>query len=635
LAANSPYTIGFSYTGDADFQSASGASLLTVIDKTLPTFSNLSDPTIVFGTPSTVISGHLNSNNGLLVPPGEIIEVTLNGVTHDAPLDGNDDFTTTWSTGALGVAGSPYAIGFHYAGDSKYKSATATSTLTVIPARPLINWAQPADITYGTALSSTELDATAVDPTLAPLGGSFVYTPAAGTVLGAGSGQTLQVTFTPTDNVDYSAVTGSTTINVGRATPTFTSLSAPTISEGTPSTVISGHLSANAGVQAVPAGEVIQVTLNGVTQSALLDGSDNFSTTFATNLLLLAGSPYTIGFAYAGDSNFNLASDSSLLTTRPFEYVTGADAGGGPHVELWDGATGKIKLSFYAYSPYFNGGARVALGDVRHTKVPDIVTGPGPGMSPLVRIFDGLTGQKIFEFMAFDDRFMGGIFVATADFNGDGYDDIIVGADAGGGPHVKIFDGKFIAFGGAKVLDSFYAYSPYFNGGVRVAAGDVNGDGMPDVITAPGPGGSADIRVFDGAHLNLANDHADIIREFMAYSPYFNGGAYVAAGDMNGDHKADIITGAGPGGSPHVKVVSGADLSLLDSFMAYSPYFNGGARVGYLLGQDGHGLLLTAMGTGGAPVVRTLDGLSLTSMASFDAYDVAFIGGVFIGGFGS
>src|SRR5262249_43530670 len=130
-------------------------------------------------------------------------------------------------------------------------------------------------------------------------------------------------------------------------------------------------------------------------------------------------------------------------------------------------------------------------------------------------------------------------------------------------------------------------------------------------------------------------DRTDIIREFMAYSPYFNGGAYVAAGDMNGDQKADIITGAGPGGGPHVKVVSGADLSLLDSFMAYSPYFNGGARVGYLLGQDGHGLLLTAMGGGGAPLVRTLDGLSLASMASFDAYNVAFIGGVFIGGFGS
>jgi streptogramin lyase len=323
-------------------------------------------------------------------------------------------------------------------------------------------------------------------------------------------------------------------------------------------------------------------------------------------------------------------STKTLVTAN--DWVTGADAGGGPEVKLFDATTGKAKLDFMAYSPYFLGGVRVALGDIYNTGIPDIITVPGPTGGPDVRIFDGRTGQKVFEFMAFDPRFAGGLFVTVADFNGDGYADIAIGADAGGGPQVKIFSGKGIASGSLQVLASFYAYSPYFNGGVRLASADINGDGTPDLITAPGPGGGPDVRVFDGAHLNQANYHTDIIREFMAYSPYFNGGVYVAAGDVNGDGKTDIITGAGAGGGPQVSVFSGVDLKLLEAFMAYSPYFNGGVLVGYALDQDGHGDILTAAGTGGGPHVRVLDGMSLSELDGFFAYTPAFDGGVFIGG---
>jgi hypothetical protein len=74
--------------------------------------------------------------------------------------------------------------------------AKATVQLTVTKATPIITWPAPAAISYGTALSAAQLNATALIP------GTFVYTPAAGNVIAAGT-QTLSVTFTPTDTSDY------------------------------------------------------------------------------------------------------------------------------------------------------------------------------------------------------------------------------------------------------------------------------------------------------------------------------------------------------------------------------------------------------------------------------------------------
>ena len=94
-----------------------------------------------------------------------------------------------------------------------YTTATAQTTITVTPATPAIAWDAPGTIVYGTALSSVQLDSSA---NLQP--GTFSYTPAAGTILGAGS-DTLSVTFTPSDTLDYTTATATTTITVTPATP--------------------------------------------------------------------------------------------------------------------------------------------------------------------------------------------------------------------------------------------------------------------------------------------------------------------------------------------------------------------------------------------------------------------------------
>jgi sugar lactone lactonase YvrE len=125
----------------------------------------------------------------------------------------------TFSSSTL-AAGS-YSVTAAYLGDSNYNAATSSpQSLTVNQATPTINWSAPSAITYGTALSGTQLNATATfnGNTVA---GTFAYNPPSGTMLGAGS-QTLKVTFTPTDATDYTTGTGQVTLTVNQAVLTVT-----------------------------------------------------------------------------------------------------------------------------------------------------------------------------------------------------------------------------------------------------------------------------------------------------------------------------------------------------------------------------------------------------------------------------
>jgi hypothetical protein len=168
--------------------------------------------------------------------------------------------------------------------------------------------------------------------------------------------------------------------------------------------------------------------------------------------------------------------------------------------------------------------------------------------------------------------------VAAGDTNGDGFADIITGAGAGGGPLVNVFDGK----SGAIVV-SFNAFAGSFSGGIFVAAGDVNGDGKADILATPGLGGGPLVNGFSGST-------GALILSFNAYSPEetligvvgggSQTGARIATLDMNGDGKADIITGVGPLRRPEVKVFDAVTLAVIDDFFAYNPTYLGGVFVG-------------------------------------------------------
>src|SRR5690606_5297238 len=108
-----------------------------------------------------------------------------------------------------------------------YEPVMAEVAIDVLKAKPVITWSNPAPITYGTALDDTQLNA------VADVAGQLTYTPAAGTVLDAGTDHPLTVTFTPDDTDNYESVTAEVAIDVLKAKPVITWSNPAPITYGT------------------------------------------------------------------------------------------------------------------------------------------------------------------------------------------------------------------------------------------------------------------------------------------------------------------------------------------------------------------------------------------------------------------
>ena len=198
---------------------------------------NMATPTLsvrTSGTPSSygaAVTFTATISNG---PTGLVTFYDGGNVIGSGMLNGP---LATFTIGNLSVGS--HIITASWPGTSNYYSVTSNSiTQAVNPAVPVITWAIPAPITYGTALSATQLDATTTTA------GTFTYTPVLGTVLGAGQ-RTLSVLFTPTDTTDYTTETATVTLTVNKATPVITWAPPAAITYGT---ALSGvQLNATAG----------------------------------------------------------------------------------------------------------------------------------------------------------------------------------------------------------------------------------------------------------------------------------------------------------------------------------------------------------------------------------------------------
>jgi hypothetical protein len=230
-ASSTPYTISYSYSGDLNFQSASDSSTTLTVNKATPTLNWPNPADIVYGAPLS--STQLDAA---------------------ASVAGNFAYTPAASTLLKAGAGQTLLVNFTPTDTTDYTSTSATATINVDHAMLTITWAKPADIVYGTALSSTQLNATESIP------GTFTYTPSAGTILHAGGGQTLSVNFTPTDRTDYAPVTAIATIGVTQATPVLSVSATGGAYSGTPFPAVATISSGIPGLNNTPAASLENVT---------------------------------------------------------------------------------------------------------------------------------------------------------------------------------------------------------------------------------------------------------------------------------------------------------------------------------------------------------------------------------------
>ena len=334
---------------------------------------------------------------------------------------------------------------------------------------------------------------------------------------------------------------------------------------------------------------------------------------------------------YAGNNNYGASSGSTSVSAfqqvKENFYLVAPQSG--PFVQMFNRVTNEQMTVFQPFGPDYTDGFTVAKGDVNNDGVADLLYSARLGGQ--VQIYDGSNFNPLGAVYPFGPGLNSSLSIAVGDINGDGYGDVIAApGSVGMPPHVVAISGRDMT----STLFSQYAYSTAFLGGVSVAAGEVNGDGAMDIITAPLVGAPPHIVTFDGKT-------GAVLQSYYAYSPLYRGGTSIAAADLDGDGFTEIITGASAA-APHVVVVDSRTMSVKASFYAYAPNFGGGVRVATIqdINADGIDDFITSPGQGAGPNVVRFDGKkALQNQAvvidSFFAYGpgpgLNYYGGTFVG----
>jgi hypothetical protein len=286
----------------------------------------------------------------------------------------------------------------------------------------------------------------------------------------------------------------------------------------------------------------------------------------------------------------------------------------------------------------YTGGVRVASADVNGDGTLDVVVGSGVGRVNEVIVYNGTDlKSELFRVTPFEASFTGGVFVAAADLNGDGKAEVIITPDVSGGPRVDIYSGA----GFGKLASFFGIDDPAFRGGARAGTGDVNGDGTVDLLVSAGFGGGPRIAIYDGKGV-VNSTLTRITPDFFGFEDTLRNGAFLDGGDVNGDGFAEVFLGAGPGGGPRVRVLDGKMLmtngtqTQVANFFAGNSANRGGVRVSVSdIDGDGRADLVTGPGEAGGSAVTVYLGTTLTTATPAISKTLNVFGdfnnGVFVG----
>ncbi len=251
------------------------------------------------------------------------------------------------------------------------------------------------------------------------------------------------------------------------------------------------------------------------------------------------------------------AKDGLILLGRLAEIINVPYVNGG-YAKVFDSQGEMLRNSFFSYNNDFAGGVQIVkLPDQNKIIVAD---------QTYISIYKNNVLQV--KFAPYGTDFKGGVNIAVGQLYKKDRRYYIVTGTQKYGPQVRIYNLK----GNLKNPGAF-PYAESFQGGVNVAIGDLNGDDRAEIIVAAGYGG--------GPHIRVLNNKLELINPgFFAYDPAARFGVNIGVGDLNNDGKAEIVTGPGPGGAPHIRIFNRQGQLLSPGFYAYDKSDTSGVLVG-------------------------------------------------------
>ncbi|NBU40183.1 MAG: DUF11 domain-containing protein [Planctomycetia bacterium] len=289
--------------------------------------------------------------------------------------------------------------------------------------------------------------------------------------------------------------------------------------------------------------------------------------------------------------------------------VLGSDDGcnGEPFVRLVDPETGDITGAFLAYEASFRGSVRVATGDVTGDGIAEIIVGPGRNRVGEIRVF---TPQGVelpaFRTLPFGSRYRGGVEVAVGDVNGDGIGDIVAGMSSGiGRVSVFLVDPTAADPVASTPFRTFRGAPGSYRGGVMIAAGDVGSFASGTLQSAAADGRAEIIVGLNAGRAALVRvfDVAGSPRVVQTIRPFgggFSGGVTLSTALYESATVSSILVGAGRGGNSVVEVYDGQTGGQVARLQAFASFAKPNAAVfAAALDLDGDGVVNDVYGVQG------------------------------------
>lgn len=311
------------------------------------------------------------------------------------------------------------------------------------------------------------------------------------------------------------------------------------------------------------------------------------------------------------------------------EIVVAPDAGLGAKVKAYT-KNGTLLDSFSPFGSSYNNGISIAAGDVNNDGKDEIIVAPLTKGTPKIRVYrySGGDFRLIKEKSAFGSSVPGGLNISSGDVNGDGIDEIIVSPYQDKTKNdrvVKVYayrGGKLVQIAAKRLYGNHSSYQ-----GIMTITADMNGDGKDEIVATPSLNYGDDLEVYsyDGGELSL-------IDSVKAYSTTYSGITSLAAGDINNDGNDEIALAIRTGGQPYVFIykLNNNELSRHDRIRVYESGFIGGVNVTALdVDNDNKAEIITAPYSGKQKVkVWDVESSNQRLHSSFWGFSSNFDGGI-------